>query len=144
MEHGTEHAFDFVDTCLHLAAVPDKPLSPSAIDLFHTVAQVRIRAGIDFGFNTGNVDLILRGDLDRLNFTELPTGISWGEARTDRLPIMAIDEAGNEVSERYFMLANGKLILKRKVVPSMLTLDERIIRQDCLGYLMERFHTRVG
>jgi hypothetical protein len=23
-------------------------------------------------------------------------------------------------------------------MPSMLTLDEKIIRQDCLGYLMER------
>jgi hypothetical protein len=24
-------------------------------------------------------------------------------------------------------------------MPSMFTLDERIIRQDCLGYLMERY-----
>jgi len=25
------------------------------------------------------------------------------------------------------------------LMPSMFTLDERVIRQDCLGYLMERY-----
>jgi len=27
----------------------------------------------------------------------------------------------------------------RALMPSMFTLDERVIRQDCLGYLMERY-----
>jgi hypothetical protein len=29
-------------------------------------------------------------------------------------------------------------------MPSMLTLDEKIIRQDCLGYLMERLLPEGG
>jgi hypothetical protein len=33
----------------------------------------------------------------------------------------------------------GELLTRRVVMPSMLTLDERVIRQDCLCYLMERF-----
>lgn len=139
-EPGIRHACDFLDTCLHLADVPNKPLSTHAVDLFHTVAQVKIRDGVRFGFEAGDAELILRGDLDRLNFTELSPGISWGEAHTEELPVLAFDEEGNEVSERYFALADGKLLLKRKLMPSMLTLDERIIRQDCLGYLMERFY----
>ena len=29
--------------------------------------------------------------------------------------------------------------LKRAVVPSMFSTNERVVHQDCLGYLMERF-----
>ena len=48
------------------------------------------------------------------------------------------DENGQPVQERYFALDNGELVTTRPVMPSMFTLDARIIRQDCLGYLMER------
>ena len=42
------------------------------------------------------------------------------------------------VQERYFAVDNGELVTTRPVMPSMFTLDMKIIRQDCLGYLMER------
>ncbi len=138
VERGAVHAADFIDTCLHLEKVPDKPISRGAIDLFHTVAQVKIREHIRFSFNDESADLVLRGDLDRLNFTELPPGIAWGEVHTRAMPVRAIAEDGREVTLRYFAVEDGKLVLRQKVMPSMLTLDERVIRQDCLCYLMER------
>jgi len=42
------------------------------------------------------------------------------------------------VTHRYFASQEGRLTLKKSVMPSMLTLDEEIVRQDCLCYLMER------
>ncbi len=135
---GVEHALDFIDTCLHLEAISDKPLSRSSIDLFHTVAQVRVRNGASFCFTDREADLLFRSDLDHLNFTELPAGISLGEVHVDTLPIIAFDEEGREVTDRFFEVGEGKLQLRQKVMPSMLTLDERVIRQDCLCYLMER------
>jgi hypothetical protein len=47
------------------------------------------------------------------------------------------------VSREYFALDEGRLVLRRPAMPSMLTLDERIIRQDCLGYLMERCPSQI-
>ena len=140
VERGTEHACDFIDTCLHLESIPDRPVGRGSIDLFHTVAQVKIRNGVRFSFTEGNADLVLRSDLDHLNFTELPAGIAWGEVHSDGIPLVAVDETGRDVTDRYFNVVSGKLVLRQPVMPSMLTLDERIIRQDCLGYLMERLN----
>jgi hypothetical protein len=36
-------------------------------------------------------------------------------------------------------VVDGKIRLRVPVMPSMLTLDERVVRQDCLCYLMERY-----
>jgi hypothetical protein len=48
------------------------------------------------------------------------------------------DEAGLEASSRFFEIKNEELRFKRTTMPSMMTLDEQVIRQDCLCYLMER------
>jgi hypothetical protein len=50
----------------------------------------------------------------------------------------AWDEAGKDVAESYFERENGLLFTRLPVMPSMLTLNEEVIRQDCLCYLMER------
>jgi len=137
-ERGAEHASDFIDTCLHLKAIPDHPPHADGIDLFHTVAQVKIRNGIRISLDDENADVVLRRDLDRFNFTELPAGIDWGEVHGGPMPVIALDETGQEVTGHYFAIVSGKLVLRQPVMPSMLTLDPRIIRQDCLCYLMER------
>jgi len=56
------------------------------------------------------------------------------------MPLIAKDEYGNDVTANFFSVQNGKLQINRQTMPSMLTLDERVIRQDCLCYLMERIH----
>jgi hypothetical protein len=57
----------------------------------------------------------------------------------DALPLEVTDERGAEVGERFFRVEGNELRTTRTVMPSMFTLDERVIRQDCLGYLMERY-----
>jgi hypothetical protein len=57
-----------------------------------------------------------------------------GEGRLD-----VSDETGRPVFERYFAVRDGEIRTVTPVMPSMLTLDQRVIRQDCLGYLMERY-----
>ena len=109
------------------------------VDLFHTVATVKVPDNINFGFSDEAVELDLAGDLDHLNFRELPAGTRLGSLRNGNvLPLDVRDENGQPVQERYFALDNGELVTTRPVMPSMFTLDTKIIRQDCLGYLMER------
>jgi len=140
-QHGVEHAFEFLDSCLHLSEVPRHPILAHAIDLFHTVAQVKIKDDINFSFNQPDADLLLNHDLDHFNFTELSPGTNFGcVQKNSAMPFIVHDQSGNSVTDQFFSIENGALQLNRSTMPSMLTLDEKVIRQDCLCYLMERIH----
>jgi succinylglutamate desuccinylase len=140
--YGVEHAFRFIDSCLHLTSIPEHPPAEHDLDLFHTVAQVMVREDVRFSYSDTTADLLLCGQLDHLNFTELRAGTILGyvshAAPKAMLPLVVRDEDGQDVASRYFAVDDGRLVLKRPTMPAMLTLDERIIRQDCLCYLMER------
>ncbi len=137
-KHGVEHAQDFLDTCIHLNELQNMPVSSKDIDLFHTVAQVKVKEDIDFSFQAP-ADLVLNPDLEWMNFTEIPAGTLLGKVnQLQSLPLIARNEQGQDVSAEFFTINGNELIITRQTMPSMLTLDERIIRQDCLCYLMER------
>ncbi len=139
LARGVDHALDYLETCLHLPAVPGAPPDPGSIDLFHTVAIVKITEGVSFGFGAEEADLRLVEDLDHLNFRELPPGTRLGWVRPGRrAPIAAYDDRGRDVAGRYFTEVDGELRTAAALMPSMFTRDPRAIRQDCLGYLMER------
>lgn len=143
--HGAEHALEFLDACLHLTAIPDHPVAPHDLDLYHTVAQVTVRDDCRFGFAGDGLDLCLNDDLDHLNFTDLAAGTALGTLGNGcaGLPVRACDDAGRDLAPDYFANSDGRLVLRKAVMPSMLTLNEKIIRQDCLGYLMERLEVPV-
>jgi len=136
---GLEHAVDYLQACLKLAEIPAHSVAEQDIDLFHTVAVVKLSEDVSFSFGDAAADIRFVDDLDRFNFRELPAGAILGAMNsTAPLPLVAASEAGEDATREYFENAEGRLTLKRAVMPSMLTLDERIIRQDCLCYLMER------
>ncbi len=143
-QYGVAHAVEYLDACLHMQQLPAHDPAPQDYDLFHTVAQVRVRENVAFAFE-GEAEPQLRfvSDLDRLNFRELPAGTVL--AHTGSLadcPLEAVNNRGTDVGESYFSMSAGQLQLKVPVMPSMLTLDRDIIRSDCLGYLMERCNFR--
>lgn len=138
-KYGTEHARDYIDACLHLHEIPEHPVASHDVDLFHTVATVKIPPEVSFGFGDVDTDLRLVGDLDHLNFRELPADTVLGSVCKGAEPQLNVcDDNGMEVFDRYFYYDNQSLLTSRSFMPSMFTLDEMIIRQDCLGYLMER------
>jgi len=138
-EYGVDHARAYIDACLHLNELPEHPVSSHDVSLFHTVATVKIPPDIGFGFGAQDTDLRLVEGLDHLNFRELPAGTVLGWCDSAPGPRLGVcDENGAEVFDRYFRYDGEALVTVRPVMPSMLTLDEMIIRQDCLGYLMER------
>ncbi|MGB0721627.1 MAG: M14 family metallopeptidase [Gammaproteobacteria bacterium] len=140
---GTAHVADFLNAALHLDHHPDHPVHPGDLDLYHTVATVTVPADVSFGFGDAGTELCLDPELERFNFRELRAGTPFGRICSGtELPVEVRDEHGVEVGPRYFRVDRGELCLERPVMPSMLTLDERVIRQDCLCYLMERIDTR--
>jgi len=141
--HGVDHAREYLDACFHLSVLPQHPVVSGDIDLFHTVAQVKIPEAVSFGFPPGQADVLLSLELERSNFRELPRGTALGRVNAHkRVRLEVRDEQGRDVADRYFFIAQGELRLKLPVMPAMLTRDEAAIRQDCLCYLMERYNDR--
>lgn len=138
-QQGITHAIEYLMACLNLAEIPSSPIAKHDIELFHTVAVVRIAPGIQIGFQEDGLDLRLVDNIDHLNFRELPenTQLGWQPLNT-QLALRAADEQDREVSDNYFHLDGTALRVRRPVMPAMLTRDTTIIRQDCLCYLMER------
>ncbi|HHO67666.1 MAG TPA: peptidase M14 [Gammaproteobacteria bacterium] len=138
---GVDHALEYLDACLHLSDISHHPVASGDVNLYHTVATVYVSRAFSFGFNDPDADVRFIEDLDRLNFRELPAGTVLATLRDGlaEQPLQAIDEQGEDVTEVYFELAGNEVRTRRRVMPSMFTLDERVIRQDCLGYLMERY-----
>jgi succinylglutamate desuccinylase len=138
-EYGAEHARDYMNACLHLSELSQQPVPSHDVDLFHTVAIVKVNEEISFGFGDESVDLRLVGNIDHLNFREISAGTQLGWLNNSDLNVLDVrDDNGQEVFERYFSVDRGVLTTTRPFMPSMFTLDKKIIRQDCLGYLMER------
>ncbi len=135
---GEEHAAEYLEACLHLSEFPAHPVAAHDIDLFHTVAVVKVPDEQPFGFGCEAGPLCFVPDIERMNFRELEAGTAIARVADGRLPLRVEDEHGEPVAADYFRLDGDWLCTVRPVMPSMLTLDERVVRQDCLCYLMER------
>ncbi|MDH5785588.1 MAG: M14 family metallopeptidase, partial [Chromatiales bacterium] len=139
-QHSTEHALEFVEAALQLDHFPDHKVAPQDYDLFHTVATVKVPETLSFSFSStsGQSDITFSRDLDHLNFRELPAGTFLAQLNGVEARLEARDEAGRDVASHFFNHDNGVLTTRTPLMPSMLTQNESVIRQDCLCYLMER------
>jgi len=139
-QNGIDHAADYIDACLHLVEFPGHPVAIQDVDLFHTVATVKIPESVSFGFDEPDVHLQFSRDIEYMNFRELSAGAFFGSViNGGELPLQITNEHGVTVKDRYFSLQDNDIVLRKAVMPSMLTTDKTVIRQDCLCYLMERY-----
>ena len=138
-QYGIDHAYAYLKDCIHISELTTHPVLTQDIDLFHTTAQVKIQEGHSFSFSDSSADLFFDSGIERMNFTEISAGTCFGSLQSnDAMPLSAINEQGPDVTRQFFKIDNQQLQIRRNTMPSMLTLDERVIRQDCLCYLMER------
>ncbi|HWR76797.1 MAG TPA: M14 family metallopeptidase [Thiobacillus sp.] len=139
---SVEHAAAFMEACLHLSEFPAHSVAPHDVDLFHTVATVKVPEQVSFGFNAPSADIDFVPELDHYNFRELERGNLLGRVRPGSpARLQALDENGKEIGDRLFDYSRGEITLRQPLMPAMLTRDEQVIRQDCLCYLMERIKT---
>lgn len=136
---GVEHAASYMDACLRLSEFPAHPVQPRDIDLFHTIATVKVPEDARIAFSGMDCDIEFVPDLDHLNFRELQSGAHFGRIHGKRgFCLQALDDEGREMGDQVFDCGDGHIRLRRPLMPAMLTRDVRVIRQDCLCYLMER------
>ncbi len=124
---------------MHLTELSKQPVHPQDINVYHIVAQVKVNQDVSFGFDNRQADFLLDREIERMNFTEIPAGTQLGEINNNiSMPITAKNEKGQKVTENFFSIRDNSLHITKKIMPAMFTLDENVIRQDCLCYLMEK------
>jgi succinylglutamate desuccinylase len=136
---SVEHAAAFMEACLHLSEFPVHPVAPHDVDLYHTVATVKVPEAVSFGFAAPHAEIDFVPELDHYNFRELDRGELLGRVRPGSpARLQVLDEDGVDIGDHLFDYHQGGIALRQKLMPAMLTRDARVIRQDCLCYLMER------
>ena len=136
---GIEHAARLIEAGLGLQHFPGHAVPDHDLDLLRTMAIVRVPAQASMSFGGEAADFQFRADLDSLNFSELDCGAhfgSLGDGTAQRLEVVPSHELAPR--DGYFSYEGGVINLARAAVPAMLTLDQRAVRLDCLGYLMQR------
>jgi succinylglutamate desuccinylase len=137
---GVTHATEFIEACLHLDHLPEQPIHTDDMHLFHTVATVKIPKEVSFSFGDALADISLKEDIEYYNFRELPAGTVLGYYNKSNVPYLdIIDESGNKNDKQFIQYIDGEIQLATWIMPSMLTMDKKVIQQDCLCYLMERY-----
>lgn len=145
LARGAEHAREFVEACLRLEAIPEHPVADRDLDLYHTVATVRVKEGVTFAFGPGEGEVLFRPDLDHLNFREIPPGTALGVLSEPAGKVLSVlDEKGRDVTDLYLKVSGGVLVTEAAFMPSMFTVDAEAVRLDCLGYFMERIERQEG
>lgn len=108
-------------------------------EIFHTIARLLVHneARVDFNFDLNdNVDLSFLTDLDDNNFKILKKGTVIGKAHNlDLLRVKNNQE--HDITDEFLKLEDNLIITSRTFVPSMLTQLVYVIKEDCLGYVME-------
>jgi succinylglutamate desuccinylase len=136
---GEAHAASLIEAVLNLSHFPMHDPAASDLDIFHTVGIVKIPESISFSFDEEDVELQFNPDIDHMNFCELSANTVLAKTKNSDATPQVISESGEDITKEYFEIVNNQLVTKKLVMPSMLTLDKRVIRQDCLCYLMERY-----
>jgi succinylglutamate desuccinylase len=140
LQKGTDHAAEFVDSLLHLSVFPDHVVkNEKELDVCHTVAKVVLPEAYTFSYSDRNADIRLLSSLEESNFSMLDEGTVFAYVKEESEARFEVyDDADRECFDDYFNIVKGEIRLKKPLMPSMITLDEHVIRQDCFCYLMER------
>ena len=140
---GIRHASELIDALLHMDHFPQRPVAPHDLQLVRSLVTLKVAPDVSFDFNLSSpADLIFDSSFERKNFTEISSNEVFGYTRVER-PLKITNQRGEDVTDEIIRIEDGNIYLNRSLMPTMITLDKNIVRQDCLCYLMEDYHDRA-
>jgi succinylglutamate desuccinylase len=137
-ENGIEQLSNKIATLLEIETIPDK-LPDLSFQVFKTCARIKIAptASVDFNFSPSSPnDLSFLNEIDAYNFVEISQGTLLGFGDAFHL-IWTESFLGKDSSSEYVEIKNREIVATKIFYPAMLSQDVRIIKDDCLGYIME-------
>jgi succinylglutamate desuccinylase len=142
-EPAKNKACELVDALMHLDHFPEKPVVKQDLQLVKNSATVKINADITFDFgdiiNTdSDMDLIVIDKFDHHNFSILKKGELFAYSNVSK-PLLVVGPNGRDITDEVIQNENGKISLKKAMMPAMISMDKKIVLQDCLCYLLEDY-----
>ena len=110
-----------------------------ALDIFQAFAMLKVAEGLTLSVDGAAADLQLPPEIESFNFRTLEPGqvIATTPSHPETEPLRAYRLDGEAIAG--MLVRNGsEVCLSMHAVAAMFTRDLRAIRQDCLGYLMQR------
>lgn len=139
-EFGIQHATELLDALLHLDHIPQRPVAAHDLQLVQSQVTLKIPEHVSFEFNlSAQADLIFDAGFERKNFTEIKTTDVFAYTRVER-PLIMTNQQGEDVTDDVMRIENGRVYLNKIFMPAMIAMDEYVVRQDCLCYLMSDYH----
>jgi hypothetical protein len=137
-ERSDARALDFLRRLMLLDDL-EEPVSD--LSIYRTRARVHVAENASIGFAdilSENRDIVFTGGLEGVNFHPLAQDTEFGRISVP-LPraLRVVDDHDVLVTDQFFRVDGGVLLLTQSVIPAMFTTDEEVVRQDCLCYLME-------
>ncbi|WP_418116786.1 M14 family metallopeptidase [Variovorax sp. 350MFTsu5.1] len=110
-----------------------------ALDIFQAFAMLKVAEGLTLSCDGEAADLQLPPEIESFNFQALEPGhvIATTLSHPDVEPLRAYRLDG-EAMAGMLVRKGADVCLSTQAVAAMFTRDLRAIRQDCLGYLMQR------
>lgn len=136
---GILHARRFIEDLLTLETLPDHKPGREALHLVESSLTLNIPPDVSFEFDPeADADLRFDVNFEERNFTLMDPHQVFAYTRIER-PLVITDPSGRDVTDDILRVEAGKIYLKNTLMPAMITHDKRIVRQDCLCYLLQDY-----
>ena len=135
---GVDFALNYAERLLNLENFDQLPMPDKKPDILHTFATVKIPPFIDYAYENKNCEVSLKSDLEEQNFKIVPKNSVIAESKVG-MPFVITNEKQEDITNELFYEEKGQIKNKVDIIPSMVTLNIDVIRQDCYCYLMEPF-----
>ena len=89
---------------MHADALPTTAPRDSELRLYETVGRILVDPQRSFSFGEAETELILRTDLDEMNFRDLPAGTPLGSSTCTELPLAVLDEQNRVLTSQSLSL----------------------------------------
>jgi len=98
------------------------------------MAPIKFIPGVTFVFgDSPNGGVVVRSDIEELNFKLLPAGSILGYA--PEMPFQLIGMDGESILEDWLLLEHGAVKTKQDCILMLGSRDKKIVKQDCLAVL---------
>ena len=138
-----EKACALIDALLHMDHFPHKAVPEHDLQLVQNSATIKINENVTFSFEENlyapsEMDLAVISHFDHHNFTILKEGEVFAHAKVEK-PFIVTSQNGEDITDFIIENSNGAISLKKALMPAMISIDKKIVLQDCLCYLLEDY-----
>lgn len=146
-----EKGSQFLNTLYQINSLPNTLPCQQTCRLQQSTVNIKVPSTARIGYGNLNdlkdmqsksidFDIILRSDLDTLNFTEIKKSevIAYVQNPEFDLVLNFLEPQLSAIHDkhRYLCKKDSFFYIEPGLTPSMFTLNAKIIKEDCLGYLM--------